>query len=77
MNAPVDLVARRAARTRDARSVIDDLVTGAESLYAIASGLPLQPLGETRIVTLERHISALGALVANLRQHVPPTPGAA
>jgi len=77
MNGPVDLAARRAARTRDARSIVDDIVTGAESLHAAAACLPLQPLGETRIVTLERHINALGTLVANLRQHVPPTPGTA
>ena len=77
MSAPVDLVARRAACTRDARSCVDDIVAGAESLHATASGLPLQPVSEARIVGLERHLVALGVLVANLRQHVPPTSGAA
>jgi len=77
MSAPVDLAARRAARTRDARSVVDDIVAGAESLHAIASSLPLQPISESRIVGVERHLVALGVLVADLRQRVGTPRGAA
>jgi hypothetical protein len=77
MSGPIDLAARRTARTRDAYSVIADFIAGSESLHAAAASLPLSPLSEARIIGLERHLVALSVLVADLRRRVVPAPGAA
>ena len=73
MNAPVfDLAARRAARPRDARAVIDNVVDGAATLHAEVSGWPFRYLRTPDIEGIERQLVAMQALLIELRGLVPP-----
>lgn len=71
MSAAINLQERRALLPTDARSVVDALVEGAESLHAAASSLPLSPIRESALVGIERHLVSLSVLLSNLRRHVP------
>jgi hypothetical protein len=71
MSAPIYLQARREARTRDARSVVESIVEGSESLLTLVSGWPLTTLREGHIVSAERSLVALQVLLCDLRRHVP------
>ena len=81
MNAHVyDLAARRAARTRDSGVVLEDLKSGAESLLAVVSSWPCVPLRESHLIGAERTLTALQALLYELRGFVstqggPPDAG--
>ncbi|MEO6687868.1 MAG: hypothetical protein ABIS07_17335 [Dokdonella sp.] len=71
MSAAVKLQERRALLPTDARSVVDAIVDGTESLHAAASSLPLSPIRESSVIGIERHLVSLSVLLSNLRRHVP------
>lgn len=72
-NAPVfDLQARRTARPRDARVIIDNLADGTELLCAMFSGWPMTYLRASHLKSAETTMDALQALLAELRTHVAP-----
>ena len=72
MNAPVfDLSARRAARTRDSRAVIDNVIDSAATLHAEVCGWPFRVIRESTIAGLERQLEATQALLIELRGFVP------
>jgi hypothetical protein len=74
MNSPVyDLQARRAAKPRDAGSVIDNLSDGAKVLLAAFESFPGVFLRESHIVGVERNLVELQRLLIELRQFVPAT----
>jgi len=74
MTAPIyDIQARRAARTRDDRAIIDNLIAGADTLAAEVHGWPFRVVREGTIAGLERQLEAMQALLVELRGFVPPS----
>ena len=73
-NPVFDLVARRAARTRDDRAVIDNLIAGADALAAEVHGWPFRVVREGTIAGLERQLEAMQALLIELRTYVEGGP---
>ena len=78
MNAPAhgsnpvyDLLARRAARMRDARTIIDNLNDGAATLHSEVAGWPFRIVRESTIVGVERQLEAMQALLIELRGFIP------
>jgi len=66
-----DLTARRAARTRDARAVVDNIVAGAETLHAELASWPYRYLRTSQVEGVERQMFAMQALLVELRGHMP------
>lgn len=77
MSGPIDLAARRAARTLDAGAIKEHIAEGAETLYALVSGWNLTHVREAHIVGAERSLVALQGLLIQLRARLPETPDAA
>jgi len=74
MNAPIyGLQARRAARPRDARSVLDNIADGVAQLDAQVHSLAFQTITEQRVAALERNVQLLRGLCGELRAHAEPT----
>lgn len=71
MSAVCDLKARRAARPRDAHTVIDNLNDGAATLHAEVAGWPYRVVREGTIAGVERQLEAMQALVIELRGFIP------
>jgi len=71
MSAVYDLQARRAARPRDAHTVIDNLNDGAATLHAEVAGWPFRVIRVSTIVGLERQLGAMQALLVELRGFIP------
>lgn len=72
MNAPVyDIQARRAARTRDSRTVVDNIIDGAATLHAEVCGWPFRYIREGTIAGVERQLEAMQALLVELRGFIP------
>lgn len=77
MTAPIDLGARRAARTLDAAAIKQQIAEGAESLFALVSGWHLTHVREAHVVGAERSLIALQGLLIQLRAKLPEAPDAA
>lgn len=69
-----DLQARRFARPRDARAVIDNFIDGAATLHAEISGWPYRYLRESHIDGIGRQLTAMQVLLSELRTHVARGP---
>jgi len=69
-----DIQARRAPRTRDARSVIDNITAGADMLAAEVHGWPFRIVREGTIQGAERQLIAMLELLVELRGHVEGGP---
>jgi len=74
MNAPVyDLHARRSARERDARSVLESIADGVAQIDAQLHSLAFCVIREEKIAAIERNLALLRGLCSELRAHVTPT----
>jgi len=62
-----DIQARRAPRTRDARSVIDNITAGADMLAAEVHGWPFRCMRTATIEGAERQLEAMQILLTELR----------
>jgi len=71
MSAVYDLKARRAARTRDAHTIIDNLNDGAATLHAEVCGWPFRVIRESTVVGVERQLEAMQALLIEMREFIP------
>lgn len=71
MNAPVDIQARRAVRTTDARSIVANIADGIAALDAQIRSLPFQTITEERIAAAERNVRFILGSLAELRAQLP------